>query len=102
MALRTGHPRTRQLFLSERPHSVAWQGCLLPIAVVGRQEASAEVDLELLGAVLGSLGDLCRATSGERETEPKQIGEGTPDSTKRHDSPAKFSRHSASGCRSAL
>ena len=24
---------------------------------------------------------MCRATSGEGETEPKQIGEGTPDST---------------------
>ncbi len=30
---------------------------------------------------MGSVGDLCRATSGERETEPKQIGEGTHDST---------------------
>jgi hypothetical protein len=28
-------------------------------------------------AGLGSVGDLCRATSGEGETEPKQIGEGT-------------------------
>ncbi len=37
----------------------------------------------LFGAVLGSLGDLCRATSGEGETEPKQIGEGTQDGTKR-------------------
>jgi len=33
------------------------------------------------GAVLGSFGDLCRATSGEGETEPKQIGEGTQDGT---------------------
>ena len=31
------------------------------------------------GAVLGSVGDLRRATSGERETEPKQIGDGTRD-----------------------
>ncbi len=37
--------------------------------------------LKWFGAVQGSLGDLRRATSGEGETEPKQIGEGTLDST---------------------
>jgi hypothetical protein len=37
--------------------------------------------LESFGAVRGSLGDLRRATSGEGEMEPKQIGEGAPDST---------------------
>ena len=47
-------------------------------------------ELELLGAVWGSLGDLCRATTGVRETEPKQIGEGTPDSTE----PAFLLKHS--------
>jgi hypothetical protein len=42
-----------------------------------------EVSLEYLavGAALVSPGDLCRATSGERETEPKQIGEGNQGST---------------------
>ena len=44
-------------------------------------------ELELFGAVRGSVGDLRRATSGEGETEPKQIGEGTPDSTERQNSP---------------
>ena len=39
--------------------------------------------LELWGAVPGSVGDLRRATSGEGETEPKQIGEGTRNSTLR-------------------
>jgi hypothetical protein len=39
------------------------------------------VELKLLGAVVGCHGDLCRATSGEGETEPKQIGEGTHNST---------------------
>ena len=43
--------------------------------------------LELFGAVQGSVGDLCRATSGGRETEPKQIGDGTLDSTEQLDSP---------------
>ena len=43
--------------------------------------------LKLLGAVLGSVGDLCRATPGEGETEPKQIGDGTQDSTERRDGP---------------
>ena len=33
------------------------------------------------GAVLGSVGDLRRATSGGRATEPKQIGDGTQDGT---------------------
>ncbi len=43
--------------------------------------------LERFGTVIGCLGDLCRATSGEGETEPKQIGEGTDDSTERQHSP---------------
>jgi len=42
---------------------------------------------ECFGAVLGSVGDLRRATSGEGETEPKQIGDGTQHSTERHSSP---------------
>ncbi len=42
---------------------------------VGQDKNSA------FGAILGSLGDLRRATSGERETEPKQIGEGIQDGT---------------------
>ena len=38
----------------------------------------------MFGPVLGSVGDLRRATLwGEGETEPKQIGEGTQDSTER-------------------
>jgi len=39
--------------------------------------------LSSIRRVLGSVGDLCRATSGERETEPKQIGDGTQDTTER-------------------
>jgi hypothetical protein len=39
-------------------------------------------EFQLLGADLGSVGDLCRATlQGDGETEPKQIGEGIQDST---------------------
>ncbi len=41
----------------------------------------AQAELKRLGPILGSLGDLRRATSGEGETEPKQIGEGTQDRT---------------------
>jgi hypothetical protein len=37
------------------------------------------------GAGQGCVGDLCRATSGEGETEPKQIGKGTKDSTEQLD-----------------
>jgi hypothetical protein len=36
-------------------------------------------------AVLGRLGDLDRATLGEGETEPKQIGEATQDSIEQID-----------------
>ena len=41
------------------------------------------------GTALGSLGDLCPATSGEGETEPKQLGEGTQGSTEQSALPGK-------------
>ena len=47
----------------------------------------------MLGAAQGSLGDLCRATPGEGETELKQIGEGTPGSTESHDPPKHSELH---------
>jgi hypothetical protein len=42
------------------------------------------------GAVPGSVGDLRRATSGEGETEPKQIGEGAQDGTEPLDLPGNM------------
>ncbi len=81
---------TNGVVAGDRPgQSECCQGRSLAKTWVGRQEIAAMFpwEAELVGAVLGSVGDLCRATSGEGETEPKQIGEGTQDSTGPQDSP---------------
>jgi len=51
----------------------------------GKRRYVSLAELALVGAAPGSLGDLCRATSGEGETEPKQIGEGARGSTQPRD-----------------
>ena len=54
--------------------------------LAGPPETIAVVEFEWFCPVMGYFGDLCRATSGEGETEPKQIGEGTHDWTEGRDS----------------
>jgi hypothetical protein len=62
-----------------RPTTLQW--------VIRKRALCFPAELQLFGADQGSLGDLCRATSGEGETEPKQIGEGSLVSTEPQASP---------------